>query len=85
MKDEHATERDQEGRGSAAGWAPNRPARVFDPIDEAAAKLGLSAEALRARCRRGQVREGRDVRCYLGSGVVAVKFGRTWRVRFPEP
>jgi hypothetical protein len=61
-----------------------RPAQAYDAIDDAAARLGMTAQALRARCRRGAVREGREVRCYLGDGVVATKFGRTWRVRFPH-
>jgi hypothetical protein len=57
-------------------------ARHYETIDDAAAHLGMTAQALRARCRRGAVREGREVRCHLGDGVVATKFGRTWRVRF---
>jgi hypothetical protein len=57
---------------------------VYETIADAAPHLGLTPLALRARCRRGAVREGRDVRCYLGDGVVATKFGRTWRVRFPS-
>jgi hypothetical protein len=56
---------------------------VYETIADAAPRLGLTPLALRARCRRGAVREGRDVRCYLGDGIVATKFGRTWRVRFP--
>jgi len=64
-------------RASALG-----PTRLYETIDEAAGRLGMTAQALRARCRRGAVREGREVRCYLGDGVVATKFGRTWRVRF---
>jgi hypothetical protein len=70
--------------------ANERPVRrshktpLYDSIADAAPKLGLTIQALRARCRRGAVREGREVRCYLGDGVVATKFGRTWRVRFPS-
>ncbi len=56
---------------------------LYETIADAAPRLGMTPVALRARCRRGAVREGRDVRCYLGDGVVATKFGRTWRVRFP--
>jgi hypothetical protein len=52
-------------------------------IEEAAPRLGMTVQALRARCRRGVVKEGRETRCYLGDGVVASKFGRTWRLRFP--
>jgi hypothetical protein len=61
----------------------HRQTRLYETIDDAAAHLGMTAQALRARCRRGAVREGREVRCHLGDGVVATKFGRTWRVRFP--
>ncbi len=53
-------------------------------IEDAAPRLDMTTQALRARCRRGAVREGREVRTYLGDGVVATKFGRTWRVRFPS-
>ena len=52
-------------------------------IDQAAAKLDLHPHALRARCRRAAVRQGRDIVAYLGGGVVAFKFGRSWRLRFP--
>jgi hypothetical protein len=39
-----------------------------------------SARAAGAR----PVREGRDIVAHLGGGVVAFKFGRSWRVRFPR-
>lgn len=55
----------------------------YRTIDEAAALLRLTPEALRKRCARSAVRRGRDVVAELGDGVVAVKMGRTWRVRFP--
>jgi hypothetical protein len=51
-------------------------------IEEAAARLALTPVALRARCRRAARREGREVVAHLGAGVVAYKFGRSWRVRF---
>jgi hypothetical protein len=57
---------------------------TYETIVTAAARLGMSVQALRARCRRGAQREGQDVRAYLGDGVIATKFGRTWRVRFPQ-
>jgi hypothetical protein len=65
---------------------PGRPPgpRNYYNLKEAAPRLGLSVGALRARCTRGAVREGREVRCHLGDGVVAIKFGRTWRVKFPD-
>lgn len=60
-----------------------RNASVFDTIETAAAKLDMAATALRARCRRAAVREGREIVAYLGAGIVAYKMGRSWRVRFP--
>jgi hypothetical protein len=53
------------------------------PIEEAALRLALTPVALRARCRRAARREGRHVVAHLGAGVIAYKFGRSWRVRFP--
>lgn len=53
-------------------------------VDAAAARLSTNAAALRARCRRHARREGRDVVARLGGGIVAVKIGVSWRVRFPE-
>jgi len=55
----------------------------YETIPHAAQRLGMTVQGLRARCRRGAAREGREVRCYLGDGVVATKFGRSWRIRFP--
>jgi hypothetical protein len=52
------------------------------PIDRAAERLALTPVALRARCRRAARREGRHLVAHLGPGVVACKFGRSWRVRF---
>jgi hypothetical protein len=54
----------------------------FWSVDVAATRLSLTAGALRARCRRAARREGRNVIAHLGGGVVAHKFGRSWRVRF---
>ena len=54
------------------------------PTEEAAQRLGLDPEALRARCRRNAKREGREVIARLGAGVVGVKFGTTWRFRIDE-
>jgi hypothetical protein len=62
---------------------PRRPPNAYLSVEEAAPRLGMTPQALRARCRRGAVKEGRETRCYLGDGVVASKFGRTWRLRFP--
>jgi hypothetical protein len=56
----------------------------YVPIEEAAVRLALTPLALRARCRRAARREGRSIVAHLGAGVVAFKFGRSWRVRFPN-
>ena len=56
----------------------------YATIEVAARKLCTSAEALRARCRRHARREGRDVVARLGGGIVAIKFGASWRIRFPD-
>ena len=51
-------------------------------VDAAAVLLSTTPVALRARCRRHARREGREVVARLGAGVVAYKFGSSWRVRF---
>lgn len=51
-------------------------------IEDAAARLAMTPEALRKRLVRGAVRKGKDIVCELGDGVVGVKFGKVWRVRF---
>ena len=58
---------------------------MFETINAAAAKLSLDAEALRARCRRAARRDGDAIVASLGGGIVAIKLGRSWRVRFPMP
>jgi len=60
---------------------PADPAEYL-PIDEAAPRLSLTPLALRARCRRAARRDGRVISAHLGGGIVAYKFGRSWRVRF---
>jgi hypothetical protein len=52
--------------------------------DEAARLLATTPTALRARCRRCARRIGREVVARLGAGVVAFKFGASWRFRL-EP
>lgn len=72
--------------------ATDRPARrrsspgplVYDPIEVAAPKLGVTEEALRARCRRAPRCPGSTMVVDLGGGIRAMKFGRTWRIRFPK-
>lgn len=56
----------------------------FHPVHEAAARLSITPEALRARCRRAMRFEGGVTSASLGGGIVAVLLGRTWRVRFPD-
>lgn len=58
----------------------------YTTIEAAADRLCMSPNALRIRCRRAQARNRLTsrVEAELGDGVVAVKFGRSWRVRFPE-
>ena len=56
----------------------------IDTIDSAAAKLGLHAEALRARCRRAARMTATGVTADRGGGITAFKFGKSWRVRFPR-
>ena len=57
---------------------------AYVDVDEAAARLATTPNALRARCRRNARREGRVVSAHLGGGIVAIKFGVSWRVRFPD-
>ena len=63
---------------------PSPEGSSYATIAAAAARLSTSACALRARCRRHARREGRTVLAHLGGGIVAIKFGAMWRVRFPE-
>ena len=51
-------------------------------IERAAERLQVSAEALRARCRRIVLRQAQASVVELAPGIAAIKFGRTWRVRF---
>jgi hypothetical protein len=54
-------------------------------VEEAASCLSTTPTALRARCRRRSRRVGREIVAHLGAGVVAYKFGASWRVRIaPE-
>ena len=55
----------------------------FYTVAEAAPLLSLTPIALQKRCARAAVRRGRDLVAELGGGVLAVKLGRTWRIRFP--
>jgi hypothetical protein len=82
----------QPPEGPPSRSPPRRPRRrprpvpsapLYDTIESAAAKLGLDVEALRARCRRAALRVGDSIQAQLGGGIVAFKFGRSWRVRMP--
>lgn len=64
--------------------APSGSTSLYESIESAAAKLGVSEEALRARCRRARRGKGVSTVAELGAGIRAVKFGRTWRIRFPQ-
>jgi hypothetical protein len=65
---------------------PPRWDRLYDTIESAATKLAMDPNALRARCRRAARRvAGFGIEAQLGAGVVAVKFGKSWRIRFPSP
>jgi hypothetical protein len=61
----------------------SRPPPIFETIDSAAPKLGVEPGALRSRCQRAARRAGTAAVAQLGGGIVAFKFGKTWRIRFP--
>jgi hypothetical protein len=50
-------------------------------VDQAAELLSTTPSALRARCRRHARRVDREIVARLGAGVVAFKFGASWRLR----
>jgi hypothetical protein len=52
-------------------------------VERAAELLGMTADALRARCRRAARKVGRDVVATLGLGILGIKLGRSWRIQFP--
>lgn len=57
---------------------------IYLTIIQAAERLAMTPLALRKRCTRGARRVGKDVKAEIGDGIVAVQFGRVWRVRFPD-
>ena len=71
-----------ESRSTAPPGAGRR-APIFESIESAAEKLGVEPAALRSRCRRAARRAGDATVSQLGGGIVAFKFGQTWRIRFP--
>lgn len=58
---------------------------MYATSKEAAIRLRMTHSALCKRLTRGAVRRGKDIICELGDGVVGIKFGRSWRVRFGSP
>jgi hypothetical protein len=69
--------------------SPAKPRAVRAPatsytVEAAANLLSLDPTALRARLRRAQRREGSVVVADLGGGISGFKFGKSWRLRFPE-
>jgi hypothetical protein len=54
-------------------------------IDQAAPLVGVGPEALRARCRRAARKRDGQIIAQLGLGIVAKKFGRSWRLHVPPP
>ncbi len=57
---------------------------VYYTVEAAAAKLSLDPAALRARLRRAQRVQGNAIVADLGGGIRGFKFGKSWRIRFPE-
>lgn len=53
-------------------------------VETAAQRLSTTPNALRARLRRSQRREGTYVISDLGGGLRGIKFGRSWRLIFPD-
>lgn len=69
-------------RAGARGDTPR--ATQWQSVKAAAAQLDLRPRALQARCRRAARKERGHVIADLGMGVVARKFGRSWRVYVPS-
>lgn len=74
---------DSTERSPAEGHRAPRAA-LFETVEAAASKLSLDPTALRARLRRAQRVEGSSVVADLGGGILGFKFGKSWRIRFPE-
>jgi hypothetical protein len=53
-------------------------------VAQAAERLGMSPWTLYKRLAVGARKVGKEVRTELGDGIVAVQFGRLWRIRFPS-
>jgi hypothetical protein len=91
----HSTDRTESDAPSTASDASPAPLPaiaalrappIFETIESAAPKLGVAPGALRSRCQRAARRIGAaSAVAQLGGGIVAFKFGKTWRLRFPNP
>jgi hypothetical protein len=91
----HSTERTESNAPNTTNDATRAPlpaiaalrtAPIFETIESAAPKLGVAPGALRSRCQRAARRIGAaSAVAQLGGGIVAFKFGKTWRLRFPTP
>jgi len=57
---------------------------LFETVEAASTKLSPDPTALRARLRRAQRVEGNAIVADLGGGILGFKFGKSWRIRFPE-
>src|SRR5438552_2483023 len=79
----HPPSNDIERREERQSAIPAPARREYETPQAAAVRLGLDVQALRARCRRAAKRVGNDVVAHLGGGIVAVKLGSSWRIRFP--
>ena len=71
-------------RGAQRLRKPKSLGACWDTVEIAAAKLDLDPQALRARCRRAARDENGEMVARLGMGVVARKFGTSWRLFVPS-
>ena len=72
---------------SMGGIGPSYPSRrqTYFTVAQVAPRLGITPEALRARLRRAERREGTESVARLGAGVVGYRFGSTWRLYLTQP
>ncbi len=88
----HPPERAEGSESTGRALAPPKaegpvppPSSQLLTVEDAAKLLSTTPTALRARCRRHARRIGREVTARLGAGVVAFKFGASWRLRIDPP
>lgn len=84
MNDKSASTPTRRQRGAQRRRRPTSLGTCWDTIEIAAAKLDLDPQALRARCRRAARNENGETVARLGMGVVARKFGTSWRLFVPS-